>query len=460
MSTSKFKAGAAMKEITPALGSLINGDFITHYAREIHDPLYSKALVLEDRDLTIAIIVVDICAMQKDFLDDLKKKIFSQTGISPKNVLISSTHTHAAGSIESLLLGGADLPYRQKLGELIIQSVTAAKKNLKPAKVAYESIDIPEHVVCRRYFMKPGYKAVNPVTGGLDIVKTNPLGDEDKIEKRVSPTDPELNYLAIRGIDDEWISLLANYCLHYVGDWENGTITADYFGAFARLIQVKLGAGPDFIPILSNGTSGDANIVDFLQPQRYPEENFAKAELISNDLAEKVSQSLANITWEDNPTLSAQYEELPIPIRRPSADELNTAKQVVAETNFENLVLMPSHIGNEDSFKRIYAREQILLKEYPDTILFPIQALKIGTVIIGGLGGEFFSETGLSLKTENSKRNYFTICLANGYVGYVPPEHEFELGGYETWRCRTSFLEEKAEEIIRKKLLELVNQIK
>jgi neutral ceramidase len=73
------------------------------------------------------------------------------------------------------------------------------------------------------------------------------------------------------------------------------------------------------------------------------------------------------------------------------------------------------------------------------------------------LGGEFFSETGLNLKKTNSAKPYFTITIANGYVGYVPPKHEIEKGGYETWRCRTSFLAEDAEEIISNELKALIN---
>lgn len=456
MSINIFNAGAAKINITPPLGTLINGDFIAHYAREIHDHLYSKALVLQDNKTTIAIVVVDICTMQKDFLDDVKSEIFKQTGISPNNILISSTHTHAGGSIESLLLSPADLPYRKKLSSLIEQSVYRAKQNLRPAKIAFGNVNVPEHVVCRRYFMKPGYIALNPVTESLDKVKTNPLGDEDKIEKRVAATDPGLSFIAVQGTDNKWISLLANYSMHYVGDWKNGTITADYFGVFARQIQSKFQAGSDFIGILTNGTSGDANIVDFLQPGRYPKADFVKGELIAEDLAEKLFHSLKDVEWKYNPSLSVQYKELSVLVRKPSLNELEVSKKIVAETNFENMILKESHTGNEDSFKRIYAREQILLNEYPDTILFPIQALRIGSGIIGGLGGEFFSETGLWLKQKNPGCNYFTICLANGYVGYVPPAHEFELGGYETWRCRSSFLEPNAEEAIRNEMMELI----
>lgn len=450
MKTQEFKAGASQTDITPPLGTLINGDFITHYAHTIHDPLYSKALVMERDQTMIALVVVDICAMAKDFIDDVKAQIEDQTGIPPSNVLISSTHTHAAGSIESLLLGAADLPYRKKLRGMIVASVMAAKEETRPARIAFGSADAPEHVVCRRFFMKNGYMARNPVTGGLDKVKTNPAGDEDKIDRRVSKMDTEVRFLAIQDLNEKWISIIANYSMHYVGDWENGTITADYFGEFSKHLKKNIRACDDFVCMMTNGTSGEANIWDFLAPDRYPKEPFAKSALIGMDLAGKVAAALDGLDWQENPALESKYRELTIGVRKPSPEEVAMAKQVASKADFENVKVI-----NEDALKKIYAREQIFLNEYPDTIRFPIQLLRIGPVLIGGLGGEFFAETGLALKSDSGK-NYFTITLANGYVGYVPPAHELERGGYETWRCRTSHLESGAEASIRKELSDFI----
>ena len=39
-----FKAGAARLDITPSLGTLINGDFLPHRATYIHDNLFVKAI--------------------------------------------------------------------------------------------------------------------------------------------------------------------------------------------------------------------------------------------------------------------------------------------------------------------------------------------------------------------------------------------------------------------------------
>lgn len=441
-------------DITPPLGTLINGDFINHYARAVHDNLYAKALVMEDGENMLAIVVADICAMGKDLLDDVKKRIEKQIGIKPENILISSTHTHAAGSVESLLLGAVDHAYRVKIPDFIIQAVRRAKENIRPAKIGFGVADAPEHVVCRRFFMKEGYVAHNPVTGGFDKVKTNPFGDENQIDRRVAPMDTQVGFLAVRGMDEKWICLLANYSMHYVGDWENGTITADYFGVFSRQLQNKIQATDGFVGMMSNGTSGEANIWDFLQLDRYPTQFFEKSKLIGNDLAEKVFQSLNYIEWQTNPILSSLYRELPVSVRKPSLQELEKAEEIITTSDYESITVI-----NAGELRKVYAREQILLNEYPDSILFPIQVLRIGDGVIGGLGGEFFAETGLWLKQHMPGKSYFTISLANGYVGYVPPEHEIELGGYETWRCRTSYLKPEAEKIIRNELLKLMNEI-
>ncbi|MBC7921078.1 MAG: hypothetical protein H7Z75_08285 [Ferruginibacter sp.] len=452
MPNPSFQAGAARVDITPPLGTLINGDLVTHYARSVHDPLHAKALVLQSGAQTVALVVVDICAMPQDLLDEVKQQIHRHVGISPNNVLIASTHTHAAGSVMSLLLGAADLSYRQGLPASVLNAVQGARQRLRPARAGFGSVDAPEHVVCRRFFMKEGYAALNPVTGGLDEVKTNPFGAEAHIDRRVSAADPTVGFLAVQGLDGQWISVLANYGLHYVGDWENGTLTADYFGVFSEQLKKKLGANDDFVGMMSNGTSGEVNIWDFIDPDRYPKAAFAKSHLIGTDLAEKVGGALPGLEWQANPALDAQYAEVPVGVRKPTPAELATAQAVVAATDFE--CLQPT---SAEAWRRVYAREQVLLHAYPDAVRFPVQAIRIGNGIIGALGGEFFAETGLRLKAAGPAARYFTITMANGYVGYVPPAHELRRGGYETWRCRTSFLAENAEELLREHLLRFIS---
>jgi len=454
MNTHTLKAGTAKIDITPPLGTIINGDHIMHYARYIHDPLFAKAMVLQNRKSTIAIMVVDICAMDQHFLDQVKQEIQDKTSIPTTQILISSTHTHAAGSIMSLLMSPADLPYRQQLLPLLVEAVVQAHKRLQNAKIAFGAVDIPEHLTCRRYQMHETYTPQNPLNDQADLVKTNPFGLEHLIVKPTTQTDPQLSYLAVQNLEGKWLGLLANYSLHYVGDWENGTITADYFGQFAHHLQAEISADNSFVGIMSNGTSGEVNIWDFQNSARYPDEHFAKSELIGREIAKKVAQSLKHISWQYEAELSALYSIAQVKRRKPDEEELASARSLIGHVDLENV------IADENGLKTIYAREQILLNELPDTHNFPLQALRIGKGIIGALGGEFFSETGLRIKKEAGIEHYFTITLANDYVGYIPPAHELEKGGYECWRCRTSCLASEAENLLSEQLLQLIHTLK
>lgn len=437
---------------TPALGTVINGDFVPHYATYIHDRLHAKALVLKTQTTTLAIVVVDICVMGQELLDQAKGMIQEHLGIPTAHVTISSTHTHAAGAVEEVHFVQADLAYRNQLPNYILDAVSEALKQMQPARIGFGSVLAPEHLRCRRYAMHPDYTPLNPVTGMPDQIKTNPFGVEDQIIAPIAVPDPELAFMAVMGLSGEWISVLGNYSLHYVGDWENGTISADYFGVFANALKKGLEANDRFVGIMSNGTSGDINIWDFLDAMVYPSERFAKSKLIGEDLAARLVEAIPGLEWDDAPDLKVISKELRVPRRMPDAEDLRKAAEILSEGGLEHLV--PDAAG----WRKLYAREQLLLASYPSHASVPIQVLKIGKGKIGALPGEIFASTGLKIKKEASGP-YFTIGLANGNVGYIPPAHELETGGYETWRCRISNLYAKAEEDIRTELVGLIHTI-
>ncbi|MGL4630192.1 MAG: hypothetical protein ACRCVT_03220, partial [Leadbetterella sp.] len=336
---------------------------------------------------------------------------------------------------------------------LIVHAVVKANQNIRPAEIAFGRFNAPEFVVCRRYFMQEDYVPMNPVTRKPDKVKTNPAGLEDKIFKRAAVPDAEVCFVGVKDLEGNWISVLANYGLHYAADWPDDTITADYFGSFSKHIKEKLQANDNFVPMMSNGTSGDVNIWDFLDQDRLPKGHFEKTELIGKTLANRLFDQVNDLKWDGNPQLAVAIETLTIKRRKPSADEYQIAAEEFKNRDFDNLSTKP------DFIQRIYDREQVLLSEYPDTEELDVQVLKLGSIFIGALPGEFFAETGLKLKQKHSNIDYFSINLSNSYGGYIPPKHEFENGGYETWRARSSSMHEDTEEQIRLKVSELIQRI-
>ena len=69
-----------------------------------------------------------------------------------------------------------------------------------------------------------------------------------------------------------------------------------------------------------------------------------------------------------------------------------------------------------------------------------MQALRIGRLGIATLPGEAFTELGLEVKKKSPFDTTFLVELANGYHGYIPTEEAFQVGGYETWRAKSSYL--------------------
>ncbi len=302
--------------------------------------------------------------------------------------------------------------------------------------------------------MKDGQKSPNPVTGGEDIIKTNPFAIEDQIDRPASTPDPQLSYFGIKDREGQWISIFANYSQHYVGDWDNGTITADFYGTFAARLKFRLGADDSFVAMLSNGTSGNINIWDFLNPSKQAVPHFSKSERIGFDLADKVFDTLEDLNWDADPAIAILNTSREFKRRKPDEKELELARERVKVMTYREVSYTPEALEN------IYAREQLLLNEQPETRTAPMQAIKIGRLTIGTLPGEYFAETGLSLKAENDTDPYFTIGIANGNIGYVPPADQFKLGGYETWRSRYSCMIPEVEAESRLALQELIEKVK
>ena len=69
-----------------------------------------------------------------------------------------------------------------------------------------------------------------------------------------------------------------------------------------------------------------------------------------------------------------------------------------------------------------------------------------------------FAITGIKLKLQSPLPNTFTIELANGADGYIPPPEQHKLGGYTTWAARTAGLEVEAEPKIVATLLKLLEE--
>jgi hypothetical protein len=143
-------------------------------------------------------------------------------------------------------------------------------------------------------------------------------------------------------------------------------------------------------------------------------------------------------------------KEIELGVRRPDANDLTRAKEILAKASGPVLKTLPE----------VYARETVLMAKYPEKVRCKLQAIRIGELGIVATPCETFVEIGLEIKKKSPLKPTFTIELANGYNGYLPTPEQHKRGGYETWRARSSYLEVDASTKITATLLDLLNQVK
>lgn len=446
----ELRAGAYVQDITPLKFPIsVNGNFADKKATSAHDPLHARCLVLDDGRTKLVLVVVDSCLIPREIHDAAKAIAAKKTGIPASNMLISATHTHTAPSVTGAFQSEPDEAYVKFLTEKIAEGIENAHARLAPAKAGWGSAMEPNQVFNRRWRMKPDVVNLDPFGGRTDKVRMNPGYRENNpgLLEPAGPVDPEVSVLSLRTADDRPLALYANYSLHYVGDLP--PLSADYFGVFGDRIGPLLGnPAPGFVGILSNGTSGDVNNVNFggtVPPKREVGE---RCRLVAEAVGQAAKKA-ADVKHTSDLTLAVAEKKLEFKVRKPTADEVKRAETILAAIDSRELK------GSEE----IYARETLAMAKYPDTVKMKLQAMRIGDLGIAAIPCEVFTEIGLDIKKKSPLKRSFTVSLANGYNGYLPTPAQHALGGYETWRARSSYLEVKASDTITPTVLDLLKQV-
>ena len=452
-----FRAGASTANITPPLGSGLVGNFgIPPPANYVHDELHARSLVLDDGTTKLVFVVVDNVGIIREVFDEAKRLIFDETKIPTAQILISSDHTHSASSASGLgnLRGGwnAGMPlddYQRFLVRRIADGVRIAVNNLEPARIGWGAGNVPQHLFNRRWKMKN--PVVNPF-GGMDQVLMNPGIKNPELLEPAGSTDPQVSFISVQSLKGRPIGILANYSLHYVGGVPKDHISADYFAVFADRIQELVKADrqdPSFVGIMSNGTSGDVNNINFSGPAE-KHEPYAKMRIVANDVANEVLRVYQTIQYKDWVPLRAAQSELNLKVRRPSPEMIAYAQKVLAKPETET----PVH-----RLEKTYAERTMQMNGWPDNIDVLMQTFRIGELGVAAIPFEVFTEIGLEIKAKSPFKSSFTIELANGSYGYLPTPEQHQVGGYETW-LGTNKVEKEASRKIVTEILKLFNQVK
>ena len=466
-----LSVGGAVVNIDPEQTPVsVVGYFTARYASDVVDELTARTLVIardggseegskeegskeaDNEDNTeknagpavVAIQVVDSCGIAREQIDEAKAIASAATGIPVGAMFISATHTHTAPSAMPGLGTDASPVYQKQLVRQMAESIIAAHARRQPCEAGWDRRQAERFVYCRRWKMKPGTAETVPFTGhGDDVVQMNPGHGNPNALEQTGPVDPDVSVLAFRDPESKRpLAVLVNFNTHYAGA---PMMSADYFGVVAREIGPRLDpeAAPaaGFVALSSNGTSGDANCIDFATS---PAVAFDHLEVGEHVLGKAVEAYRGITNWTADAPLAVAGVDLDIAKRMPTADEVAAARAAVADWIDDRLP------ANKPE---VYARETLLLADEPPTESVRLQTMRLGGFGLASIPCEVYGSTGLRIKQQSPLGFTMTIGWANGYSGYLPPPDQHALGGYTTWRCRSSFLDEQAEPLIVDELL-------
>ena len=197
--------------------------------------------------------------------------------------------------------------------------------------------------------MKPG-KAPNVAFTGHkeNQARMNPGHQNPDAVRRTGLRDTEIPIVSIQTAGGKPLAVLANYSTHYAG---SSHVSADYFGVFGNRLGHLLGAGPEFVGIMTNGTSGDANCLDFDNPPRH----FTYV-TVGEDTAKAAYNACKSIKYHNWVPLAVTAQEMTVAIRKPTEAEATEAKAFLKKNTKDGI---PKNITE------VYARETVLLSQTP-----------------------------------------------------------------------------------------------
>jgi neutral ceramidase len=425
-SDSGIKIGLAEVSYKPDVGLDLVGNYRgdDYASRGIHDSLYAKALVAEDkRGEKVAVLSIDICMLPKESVNFMRQYIAEKSDIKAENVMIMATHTHSGPK--------SDLsnPRAKEFLTRAAGAVIEADSKLKPTIISVGRSKESRISHNRRLKCKDGttHMCWEKLDSGYVI---EPWGS----------IDPEVIAFTFQQEGKE-TGVLVNFGCHATTlTGKNWLYSADYPGYLAE--SIKRVRGKDFVSMFCNGCCGNVTQVDYRIG--FPS-TFQECQRIGYMLGVSAMEAMENSEQVSGNIVSASREMVPLDRINISDERLEWAKKIMKVVEKEGMPPIQAD-GMPDAF---YAKSWIEMRAKQDIIdSAEVMVIRIGDIAFVGLPGEIFNEFGKDIKSKSPCKNTIVSGLTNDKRGYFPTAVSFTQGpkgftpyitGYETTPGSTSY---------------------
>jgi neutral ceramidase len=397
-----LRVGAARIDITPAADAALP---MAGYAsrtqgfRGIHDPLFVRAIVLDDGTTELALVAWESLYVPEPVWAETSQQIANATGIRLEHVLLSAVHDHGAPTLAPAEPTPAQRAYRTTVQNAAVEAVRRAKAQLQPARFgigrapAYVNINRRELSQGRGWWL--GFN-----------------------EEGVS--DKTVTILRFEDLTGKPIAFWINYAVHaVVMGPDNYQITGDIAGATSRFVeQHYLGndrprsdggmrlrlrpeekaSGDGVVAVWTSGAAGDQNPVSMASG-----EDFTLVDALGKVLGEASVRAAANVKTTTDVSLRGAQKVVTCPGRR--VDPGPTPR---AEYTFTDA----------------------------DPIDIRLSLVMINDLSLAGVSGEVFTLIAQRLQRESPSHQVVMVTHTNGAVGYIPNDAAFEPVSYEVTASR------------------------
>ena len=239
---SGLAVGVARADITPKVSMPMYGyeNRQCGPSNGVHDPLYAKALVLDDGGGRVAIVTLDLGSIVSEHLKD---EVAAKLNIPV--LLLAASHSHSSPAFlpygSAPVSDGSGAAYQAELERKIFSAVEEASKSMFPAKLTVG-----------RGSIQLGYNRLIPQPDGRSrVAYRNP----ERIP--YGPVDPEFTLLRVDDDAGRTRALMVQYAVHaVVMGQSNCKFSADYPGVMQGAVERELtGAQVMFV----QGGAGDVN---------------------------------------------------------------------------------------------------------------------------------------------------------------------------------------------------------
>ncbi|MEW6455556.1 MAG: hypothetical protein AB1410_02415 [Acidobacteriota bacterium] len=418
-----FQTGFSKIDITPSQPLPLAG----HIARKglskgVLNPLQGKSFLIKDSGEIVAIVVLELLYISKNWCTEVKRYISKKTGIKKENILISATHTHAGPEIINPDSGKRVSLYFHELKEKIL-------------KLILDSLsDFEESIL---YFGKQGIK-------GLAGNRYN-LKKEESGEISIIKSENKKGF--IKGI------FICYGCHPTILGAENYKFSGDLFGYAQEKLENILSGQP--VVLIANGAGADVSTRFTRKEQSYTE-----LKRLGNILMENIIKSADKLPILENSGLNVETKNLKFKTKR--LPLLDYAKSVLKRTKNEFKVErrrvlsegeMRIWITKLEGLKTLIKSTKEM-KYYPEYVTGEIQIIQLGEIAIIGIPGEVFQKTEKEILENVSRLKGVIVGYCNDYLGYFVPSEEWEELKYESL---VSILDSSAETKMRKEIIRILN---